>query len=772
MKSTLFKLTALSFLVSSTALFAASKEIAPSDDGKSPPSKKLPETNITSSTVKKFLPVTATESGAVVKEEDWRDNRWNQMEVGQFVSSSLTTPNGTILKGLSIKVGESDEAAVCYDTRLVNLRAAWMGKFLQFDPARFGLIKTPVIAGDLKLSTSAESGWIGSKPVYRGLYLNGKRVVLSYQLGDTSVLESPWFESMNGVSAFTRAIEVGAGKSAQKLTLAGWGGSESTTVNGQRLVVMENGGLVLAIAAVGNAEPVLTVKEGSVVVELPPRTRSSSCKLFVAQFGKSDLEKFATLVKNHSAPENLHDLAQVGSPRWTEIVKTRGQLGLANEPYVVDTIPVPYDNRYKALMFLSGVDFFENGDAAVCSIHGDVWVVSGIDEKLEKVTWKRFATGLFQPLGLKIVNNEVHVLGRDQITILHDQNHDGEADFYENFCNEIKTSQDGHDYVTCLETNSSGDFFYVDPLGLHRVSSDGCQHETLATGWRNPNGLSVSPDGVITVTPQEGNWTPSSAIFEVKGGGYYGFDGPQIALGRPLGYDAPLCWIPHTVDNSTASQVWVSSDKWGPLKGQMLNLSFGRSSMMLVLREVVDGQSQGGVVVMKPRFLAGAMRGTFRRLDGQLYVVGSNGWQTSGTRDGSFQRVRYTGKNINLPVGLKVRGNGIQITFSESLDRATAEDVGSFGIEQWNYIYSKDYGSKEYSVNSPKEVGHDAVEVKSARLLPDTHSVFLEIPRLQPVMQMRIQYNVNSSQGNSLRGEIFNTINRLGKREAALQAVQ
>lgn len=273
--------------------------------------------------------------------------------------------------------------------------------------------------------------------------------------------------------------------------------------------------------------------------------------------------------------------------------------------------------------------------------------------------------------------------------------------------------------------------------------------------------MSVSPEGVITVAPQEGNWTPSSAIFEVKPLGYYGYAGPQFTSERPLGYDAPICWIPHVVDNSTGSQLWVTSDRWGPLRGQMLNLSFGRCSIMLVLREVVEGGAQGGVVLMKPRFLSGAMRGTFRKQDGQLYVVGSTGWQTSAVRDGSFQRVRYTGKNINLPVQLKVQPSGIQLTFSDPLEKATAEDPGSYGIEQWNYRYTKEYGSKEYSVSSPDDVGHDPVEVKSTKLLADGRTVFLEIQNLQPVMQMQIQYNVNAADGKTVRGEIFNTINRL-----------
>ncbi len=289
---------------------------------------------------------------------------------------------------------------------------------------------------------------------------------------------------------------------------------------------------------------------------------------------------------------------------------------------------------------------------------------------------------------------------------------------------------------------------------------------TVAAGWRNPNGLAVSPTGVITVVPQQGEWTPSSAICEVKPGGWYGFEGPKITNDRPLGYDQPLCWIPHRIDNSSGSEVWATSEKWGPLKGQLLHFSYGQCSMMVVLREVVDGVSQGGVIEMKPHFLSGAMRGTFRKQDGQLYVAGSMGWETKAIKDGSLQRVRYTGKNVYLPNTLHAFSNGIELGFTDALDRSTAENAGSYAIEQWNYHYQKKYGSKDYLTDKPNTEGHDTVNVTSAKLLPDGHSVFLQINDLKPVMQMEIKFNVNAADGKIMRGAIYNTINKLAASKA------
>ena len=73
--------------------------------------------------------------------------------------------------------------------------------------------------------------------------------------------------------------------------------------------------------------------------------------------------------------------------------------------------------------------------------------------------WKRFASGLHQALGLVIADGTPYVLGRDQITRLHDLNGDGEADFYECFSNAYPTSPGGHDFISGLERDSAGRFY-------------------------------------------------------------------------------------------------------------------------------------------------------------------------------------------------------------------------------------------------------------------------------------------------------------------------
>ena len=697
-------------------------------------------------------------------EGDWADARWNQTDVGPFLASNFQTPGGAISKALSIRVGEHGEAAVCYDTGRPALRAAWTGGFLKFDGRRFGLLAAPVAAGVWEFNAPASTGWQNVEARHAAMHLHGQRVVLDTRVGETLVQESPWFERLGALPVFTRTIEVGPGSSllAQVIFSDPNARAGTDVKDSAGFASVEHGGRMTAFARLGSSNALLSASGGDVRLSFRPRLETQRVKILIWSGPREKLGEFEKAAVAASAMDNLAELSQPGPGRWPALTNV-GQVGFPSDGFVVDTITVPYANPWKALLFCSGVDFFSDGSAAVCTIHGDVWRVTGLDDRLRAVTWKRFATGLFQPLGLRVVQDRVHVLGRDQITVLQDKNGDGEADRYENFCNLIETSTGGHDYVTCLERDAAGNFYYVDPRGVQRISADGRTKETLATGLRNPNGLGVGPGPIITATPQQGNWTPSSAIIEVTRGAHYGFGGPQVSPGRPLGYDAPLCWLPHGFDNSSSSQVWVPEGAWGALGGHMLHLLWGRCALALVLRDVVDGQAQGAAVALPAKFLSGPMRGAFNPRDGHLYIAGSTGWQTSAAKDGCLQRVRHTAATTRAPVSWHAHRNGLKLTFAEPLDKSAAEDAGSYALKQWNYRYTSSYGSKDYSVAEPSKEGRDDVEVRSAKVLPDGKSVFIVTAELQSVMQMELKYNLRFIGGASAAGPLFLTLNKLAE---------
>lgn len=460
-------------------------------------------------------------------------------------------------------------------------------------------------------------------------------------------------------------------------------------------------------------------------------------------------------------PLELHPMAWIaagGPAAWPQEIKTDIDLGEGDSPYLLDTIRMPFDNPWKSLMYVGDLAFHADGSAYVCTVHGDVWRVSGIDYPSRQATWKRFASGLHQPLGMVIDADGIFVLGRDQITRLHDRNSDGEADFYECFSDALETSPSGHDFICALQRDGEGNLYLASGnQGLVKISADGERAEVIATGLRNPDGLGIYPDGSVTIPSSEGDWVPASMIGLVKpepgSRPHFGYPGPRDGQPPTL----PMVYLPRALDNSSGGQAWVPDDRWGPLEGQLIHFSYGAASHFLVLRDEVDGVAQGAVVPLVGDFLSGSHRGRFRPQDGQLYVGGAKGWGNYAVEDGCLQRVRYTGRDVQLPVGVHVHANGVMLRFSQPLDATIAGDATQHFAQCWNYRYGPGYGSSEYSTSHPGTPGHDTLTIPAAHVGSDGRSLFLELPDLQPVNQLHLYLQTGAARPS----ELLVTVNRL-----------
>ncbi len=444
------------------------------------------------------------------------------------------------------------------------------------------------------------------------------------------------------------------------------------------------------------------------------------------------------------APADRHplkDLVRGGPSRWPQVLETKGTLGQKG-PYAIDTIAPPFENPWNALLFFGDHDFLPDGSAMIATMQGDVWHVSGLDATLEHVRWRRFASGLHQALGLVVAEGQTYVLGRDQITRLVDFDGDGEADFHECVSNAYATSTAGHDFTCGLQRDPLGRFYTASgKQGVIRVDPKAGTVETLATGFRNADGLGLGPDGTLTVPSSEGDWVPASMVAEIKVGGHYGYTGPKGSTPP----DLPLVYLPRGLDNSSGGQVFAESDRFGPLGNHWVHLSFGTGSAFLLLRDSVDGQPQGAVVPIPGEFASGSHRGRMNPKDGQLYVSGMGGWGSYTPLDGCFQRVRYTGEPAQMPVAFRAVENGVLVTFALPLDRATAEDPRGHFAQAWNYKYSPGYGSQELSPSHPGTPGHDAWPIRSAHVLDDGRTLFLEIPDLRPVNQLHLMLKAGAT---------------------------
>ena len=292
------------------------------------------------------------------------------------------------------------------------------------------------------------------------------------------------------------------------------------------------------------------------------------------------------------------------------------------------------------------------------------------------------------------------------------------------------------------------------------MSKDGSKLDVVATGLRAPNGISVGPNGEFTSGDNEGTWTPQCRLNLIKPGGFYGVPPLSHRTPEPRMFDQPLLWMPHdSVDNSSGGQVWVPNDQWGPFKGHLLHLSYGKCALYHVMMDKPN--AQGALVKFPLQFQSGILRARFNPIDGQLWVCGLRGWQTSAGRDGCLQRVRFTGKPVTMPLDFAVKGTSIKVTFTSELGPEAGE-AQSYTCSAWDYRWADAYGSPKLKVGGSGE-GKDTLNVSKATLSADKKSVTVTIDGLKPCWQFELGYRITDKEGKLINQQLIGTIHSTGR---------
>jgi hypothetical protein len=741
-----------------------------------------------------------------------------RMDFGPALALTLGRPGSdhVVPKALCVELAPDRSASYVFDTDL--LRPAWgfsgwiRLRGVAYDGAhgphstvpRDPLLETRPGPGFSRNGSLADPRPVRAGPLprehgrFRGFTRQGERVILEYEVQGAPVRELPGLGTGPDGTILVRALEVGPlaeevlllvqDLPAGAFRLEDPATARADALGGHRVVALAGDGPILALGGVAG-------QTGPRLLARIPRGGAR----FALAHGRGDLEAVRA-----AAARGLRDLQEAGaSPEatrggllWPGELVTEAREGSGTGPYAVDDVSIPFENPWHSEMRIGAFDIFPDGDrAALCTWNGDVWIVRGLLGIPGPISWKRFAAGLFEPLGLLIDEGQVLVCGRDQITRLVDADGDGEADRYECVTNEVQASSNFHEFVFDLQRDATGDLYFAkagpvkpggrgfDPILDHhgtilRYRRREDRLEVFARGFRAPNGIGVSPTGQLTAGDNEGSWVPHCKLHWVRPGGFHGVVPLAGTPEPPADYVPPLCWFPMDVDNSGGGQAWIPDDRFGPFAGDLLHLSYGQSAIYKVMKDEVPGVVQGAVFRLPVSLPSSAMRARFHPLDGQLWVSGLRGWQTNAARLSGFSRVRRTAAPIALPRNFRVRPGAIELEFTCALDRGTAEDPTSYAVEQWNYVWGPQYGSPEVSAAEPDPVvleralrqemqdhrHHDRLEVARVELLEGGCNVRLHIPALRPVMQIRIGLDLESEDGRPIVLDIHGTIHRVPER--------
>jgi mono/diheme cytochrome c family protein len=695
-------------------------------------------------------------------------------------------PFNVVPRGLVLNLGH--DCWACFDTELLRVAAVWQGKGVTpeaLGPLTWQDTHLKTLVGQEKLPKPDGEVWL-----MNGVY-PGWQTGATVSLDDPRPAETSAEEPGRGPlpHALFKAVRLGAGGVVLEYNVADtaieeWityrrrSPGDSADGSGEPPVVQRNfriapgkEPLVLVLAKNGVSTASFASSSSSVAVSEGEHAWSARVP------AREQAVEFAIAMSKSAAPQPAGVAPRPGrqAARWSQTVTTKPALSTATDAYVMDDIPLPMDNPWRCNIRFCDIAFLKDGTAVGSAFDGDVWIARGLAEKSGNVQWRRFASGLHEPMSLVVRDEEIFVFDRLGIWRLRDTDADSEADVHELFSNVFPQSGETREFPNSLKLAPDGSFIVakggqqastISRLNgsVLRVAPDGQNYTVLGVGFRQPYAGVHPRTGLVTASDQEGHYTPTTPLYIVKDAEYHGYLSELLPREKyPAPIAEPLTWIPHTVNPSAVSQVWLAGAKLGPLNDALIHVGFNRPELFRVLMNERTKRPQAAVVSVLRDFDVPALNATVNPVDGCLYVTGFQlvGWGTTAKKLSALGRLRHTGGPSTVPRELVPMDKGVLLRFDVALDPATATDPASYSLESWGYRRTYQYGSPHLKADGTP--GQDWIVPSSAYLAKDGRSVFVGVPGMKRVMQMRIGWSLAIAGGAKFSETAYFTPHELVK---------
>ena len=209
---------------------------------------------------------------------------------------------------------------------------------------------------------------------------------------------------------------------------------------------------------------------------------------------------------------------------------------LLQSPYTTDYLTEPDG----AVLEVGGMAFMADGDMVVSTRRGQVWRIDNPNSAdPSDATFTLICEGLHEGLGLTIIDDEIFVMQRGEVSKLVDLDGDDIIDEVQTVTQDWGLSGNYHEFGFGLPSDSEGNMYislnvgFWNPHWWHgksrapyrgwvlRVAPDGTV-TPIAGGLRSPAGMGFLEDGRLLVTDNQGDWMAVCPVYAIEEGAYYG----------------------------------------------------------------------------------------------------------------------------------------------------------------------------------------------------------------------------------------------------------
>ncbi|MBL6721264.1 MAG: hypothetical protein ISQ08_07615 [Planctomycetes bacterium] len=419
----------------------------------------------------------------------------------------------------------------------------------------------------------------------------------------------------------------------------------------------------------------------------------------------------------------------------------------------LDRLPIPEGIVLEAGAFC----VLPDGRMAAGTRHGDVLMLSGIDDPVAEPRAELFATGLDEIFGLSPIPGGLLVTQSCEVTRVVDADGDGTADHYDALSNRWGY-ENYHEYAFGTEPDAAGNVHVA--LGLSasyhsealfrgwvlEVAPDGTT-TPIASGLRSPGGIGRDEHDQLFYIESQGPWNSSCSLKAITRDSFHG---------HPVSYnwypfaphlgDAPLqpesgtrlvdeaARIPELTPYAVIfpyirmgrSIMGFATDTtggdFGPFGGQLFLGDFSLSVILRATTEQVEGVWQGACYPFREGLSTGLLDVCFTPGGGLLAGGTNRGWPVRGTAPFALERLTWTGAMPFEIERVTITPDGFRLTFTRPADRGVAAEPGRYRLSTFTHPYHGGYGGPE--------VDQQQLEVTSVEVAEDGLSAVLHLDRL------------------------------------------